>query len=164
MRTLILILPVLLVTACSQPQTEADPNRSALDRSAPAGQELTQLLNDFLEGASVNDHDMHDRFWAEDLIYTSSSGVRRDKEQTMEGVRSSPEMTLEEVSTVYTAEDIQIQQYGDMAVVAFRLVATSETEEGTQVSEYLNSGTFAKRDGQWKAVNWQATAIPAEES
>lgn len=161
MKKLTLILPLILIlAACSQ--TEPDPNRSALGRSAPAEEELTQLLRDFLEGASVNDHEMHDRFWAEDLIYTSSSGVRRDKEQTMEGVRSSPEMTMEEASTVYSAEDVQVQQYGDMAVVAFRLVATSETEEGTQVSEYLNSGTFVMRDGQWKVVNWQATALPEE--
>ncbi len=156
MKKPILILSVLILAACSQP----DPNRSALGRSAPAEEELTQLLRDFLEGASINDHEMHDRFWAEDLIYTSSSGVRRDKEQTMEGVRSSPEMTLEEATTVYTAEEIQVQQYGDMAVVAFRLVATSDTEEGTEISEYLNSGTFVLRDGQWKVVNWQATAVP----
>lgn len=156
MKKPILILSVLILAACSQP----DPNRSALGRSAPAEEELTQLLRDFLEGASINDHEMHDRFWAEDLIYTSSSGVRRDKEQTMEGVRSSPEITLEEATTVYTAEEIQVQQYGDIAVVAFRLVATSDTEEGTEISEYLNSGTFVLRDGQWKVVNWQATAVP----
>lgn len=159
MKKIALILSVLILAACSQP----DPNRSALERSAPAEEELTQLLRDFLEGASINDHEMHDRFWAEDLIYTSSSGVRRDKEQTMEGVRSSPEMTLEEAPTVYSAEEVRIQQYGDMAVVAFKLVATSESKEGSEVSEYLNSGTFVKRDGQWKAVNWQATSLPQEE-
>lgn len=156
MKKVIVIFSVLFLAACSQP----DPNRSALGRSAPAQEELTQLLRDFLEGASVNDHEMHDRFWAEDLIYTSSSGARRDKGQTMEGVRSSPEMTMEEATTIYTAEEIQVQQYGDMAVMAFRLVATSETEEGTETSEYLNSGTFVLRDGHWKAVNWQATAVP----
>jgi hypothetical protein len=25
---------------------------------------------------------------------------------------------------------------------------------------YLNSGTFVKRDGQWRVVNWQATRVP----
>jgi hypothetical protein len=26
--------------------------------------------------------------------------------------------------------------------------------------QYLNTGTFAKRDGAWKAVAWQATRVP----
>ncbi|HEY2799027.1 MAG TPA: hypothetical protein VGI85_00400, partial [Chthoniobacterales bacterium] len=41
---------------------------------APDAAELTKLLKDFLAGASRNDVAMHDRFWADDLIYTGSSG------------------------------------------------------------------------------------------
>ncbi|HEU0106862.1 MAG TPA: hypothetical protein VFT38_11870, partial [Vicinamibacteria bacterium] len=32
--------------------------------------ELTRLLREFLAGASRNDAAAHERFWAEDLIYT----------------------------------------------------------------------------------------------
>ena len=32
---------------------------------------LTGMLNEFLAGASINDAAAHDRFWAEDLVYTS---------------------------------------------------------------------------------------------
>ena len=46
-------------------------------QAAPAAAELTKLLNEFLAGASHNDAAMHDRFWAEDVIYTGSSGRRR---------------------------------------------------------------------------------------
>lgn len=35
---------------------------------------LENLLHEFLIGASVNDYETHDRFWADDLIYTSSNG------------------------------------------------------------------------------------------
>ena len=45
----------------------------------PAAAELTKLLEDFLAGASRNDAEMHDRFWAEDLIYTGSAGRRVGK-------------------------------------------------------------------------------------
>src|SRR6476619_5826110 len=38
--------------------------------------ELTGLLSVFLTGASHNDAAIHDRFWADDLIYTRSSGIR----------------------------------------------------------------------------------------
>ncbi len=47
-----------------------------------------------------------------------------------------------------------------MAVVAFRLVGEMETAEGVVTDHYLNSGTFVKRDGEWKVVNWQATKVP----
>lgn len=130
-------------------------------QQAPAEGELTDLLNRFLEGASINDADMHDRFWAEDLIYTSSSGERFGKKQIMDGLADASEQQSESTSTsTYSAEDIQIQQYGDMAVVAFRLVGKTETEEGVNTDYYLNSGTFFKRNGQWKVVNWQATKVP----
>lgn len=55
-------------------------------QSAPAAAELTQLLNEFLAGASHNDVAMHDRFWAEDVIYTGSAGRRRGKADIMKDV------------------------------------------------------------------------------
>jgi hypothetical protein len=67
-----------------------------------------------------------------------------------------------EPEAVYSAEDIRVQQYGTTAIVAFRLVGTTKNEEGTEVTNYLNSGTFLKRDGKWQVVNWQATKMPAE--
>ena len=45
-------------------------------QTAPDAAELAKLLKEFLAGASRNDAAMHDRFWAEDLIYTGSSGRR----------------------------------------------------------------------------------------
>jgi hypothetical protein len=44
--------------------------------------------------------------------------------------------------------------------VAFRLVATTVHGDTTEVADYLNSGTFLKRTGQWRVVNWQATKLP----
>src|SRR5437660_1398367 len=43
---------------------------------APDAAELTQLLKQFLAGAGRNDVAVHERFWADELIYTSSSGKR----------------------------------------------------------------------------------------
>ena len=121
--------------------------------------ELTQLLNEFLKGASENNIAMHDRFWSEDLIYTSSSGERYGKQRIMDGLRNSGDENSEP-ETAWSAEDITIRTYGDVAVVAFKLVGKTVTPEGTESSSYLNSGTFIKRNGQWKAVNWQATKVP----
>lgn len=153
MKKILLLLPVLLF-ACTAPSQ---------DRVPDAEEELTQLLRDFLRGASMNDAAMHDRFWAEDLIYTSSAGERHGKTQIMEEMKSAEKTTYEEAQVVYTAEDIRVQQYDDMAVVAFRLVANSDEPGTEETTNYLNSGTFVHRDGQWKVVNWQATLIPSSE-
>ena len=134
-----------------------------LAQTAPDAAELTKLLNDFLAGASRNDAAIHDRFWADDLIYTRSAGRRVNKAEVMRDVRNAPPPKPTDPKTVYTAEDIQVQQYGDTAVVAFRLVATTDTGGTKQVANLLNSGTFVKRNGKWQVVNWQSTRMPRTE-
>jgi hypothetical protein len=130
-------------------------------QTAPAAPELTKLLNEFL--AATNDPVMHDRFWADDLIYTRSAGRRVSKADVLKDVRSAPAPKPGDPKTVYTAEDVRIQQYGDTAIVAFKLVGTTNTEGVAQVATFLNSGTFVKRYGKWQVVNWQATRVPRSE-
>lgn len=134
---------------------------SAFAQTAPDAAELTRLLNEFLAGASRNDAAIHERFWADDLIYTRSAGRRVTKADVMRDVRSAP--APKPSDPIYTAEDIRIQQYGDTAVVAFRLVATSDAAGTKAVANLLNSGTFVKRDGKWQVVNWQSTRMPRTE-
>jgi len=136
-----------------------------LGSSALAGSDedvLNQMLNEFLAGASVNDATAHDRFWADDLVYTSSQGLRFGKAEIMEGLSADAEAESQEPETVYTAEDISIRQYGDTAVVAFRLLGTLQDDSG-KVLEYFNTGTFLKREDEWQVVAWQATVIPEAE-
>jgi ketosteroid isomerase-like protein len=128
--------------------------------SAPDAAALTKLLNDFLAGASRNDAQIHDAFWADDLIYTRSAGVRVNKAEVMRNVRSAPAPKPDDPKTTYTAEDIRIQQYGTTAIVVFRLVATTERGGAAQTANLLNSGTFLKRNGRWQVVNWQSTRMP----
>jgi ketosteroid isomerase-like protein len=146
----ILSLTILVLTFVT-----SSPAQTALDAS-----ELTKLLNEFLAGASRNDATVHDRFWAEDVIYTGSAGKRRGKADIMRDVRSAPAPMPGDSTTVFTAEEIRIQQYGDTAIVAFRLVATTTTEGTVEINKYLNSGTFLKRKGTWQVVNWQSTRLP----
>lgn len=133
-------------------------------QAAPDGAELTRLLNEFLAGAGRNDAAVHDRFWAEDLIYTRSAGSRINKEELMNGVRSAPLRKPGDPVTAYTAEDVRIQQYGNAAVVAFKLVGNTTHPDGTKTfSNHLNTGTFIKRKGKWQVVAWQATTVPRPE-
>ena len=122
-------------------------------------QALTQMLNEFLAGASVNNMAAHERFWDDDLVYTSSSGLRFGKADILAGMESEDAPVAGEPEVVYSAEDIRIRQYGDTAVVAFRLLGSVQ-DGSAKVLQYFNTGTFVKRDGEWRVVAWQATVIP----
>src|SRR5215203_710631 len=99
---------------------------SLLAQASPDQAELTRMLNEFLAGAGRNDAAVHDRFWADDLIYTRGAGQRVAKADIMKGVRSAQPAKAGDATTVYTSQDIRIQQYGNTAVVAFRLVGTTD--------------------------------------
>lgn len=125
--------------------------------------ELTELLTTFLTGASFSDPETHERFWADELVYTSSAGVRTDKATILESTRSANADRTQPITVppvMYSAEDVDIRLYDDVAVVAFRLVATPTEGSEAPGGQYLNTGTFQKRDGEWRAVAWQATVMP----
>jgi uncharacterized protein YciI/ketosteroid isomerase-like protein len=124
--------------------------------AAPAAGELTALVKGFLAGVSRNDAAVHERFWADDLVYTRAAGERVGKADILRDAQSPPEAG--EPAMRYAAEDMRIQQYGDTAIVAFRLVGTTGTEPPLS---FLNTGTFVKRGGRWQAVAWQATRMAA---
>ena len=140
---------------------------SALAASAAAAAdeaELRALLDDFLAGASRSDIETHQRFWAEDLVYTSSAGLRFGKAEILEGMRSAdPESDLapdeqDDQSAApgpkYRAEDVEIRIFDGTAVVTFVLVASEDS--GAQTL-FFNTGVFRQRDEQWQAIAWQAT-------
>jgi len=124
--------------------------------------ELNRLLNDFMAAAShqppsAEDKAIFDRFFAEDVIYTRAAGVVITKADIMRSFDAPPASGPQGGS--YTAEEVTIKQYGDMAVVAFRLV--QHQADGT-VNNYRNTGTFLRRNRHWQAVAWQATRVQAE--
>lgn len=129
-------------------------------KPAPAAVELTRLLETFLAGASTNDAAIHERFWADDLIYTGSAGRRIGKADILSEMRAAPAPTPDDPKVTYGAEDIRIQQYDDAAMLAFRLVATTVHGDTTRVANYLNTGWFVRRKGEWRVVGWQATRMP----
>lgn len=131
--------------------------------AAPAGasdaeRALRVLLDEFLEGASANDAEVHDRFWADDLVYTSSSGERFGKNAIMENLAEARETTRADPPR-YSARDVSVRAFDDVAVVTFRLVAETP---GESMNEYFNTGVFRRTDGAWKAFTWQATRIPPD--
>ncbi len=153
-RILWLVIAAVSLAPFARAQTPATTTATA--------SQLTALLNEFLAGVSRGDPAAHERFWADDLIYTSASGRRIGKADILKdarpagGDKPAPAATPAP-STSYTSEDVRVHEYGDTAVLAFRLVATTQKPGGFEVARYLNTGTFVKRGGRWQAVGWQAT-------
>jgi ketosteroid isomerase-like protein len=148
------LLPFLLVLALS-----GSPAALADAAQAPAAPELTKLLREFLHAASVNDRAVFDRFFADDLLYTRSAGVTITKADIMKSFDEP--RAAERAATAYDADDITVHQWGDTAVVNFRLVAKMKNTAGVdETTHYRNTGTFLRRKGQWQAVAWQATRVP----
>ena len=115
-------------------------------------QEISALLGTFLE--RVNDIDVHRQFWADNLIYTSSSGTRFGKDVIINGMATDngdPSVAR------YGAENITIQDLGDVALLTFELTRY-DSAESTEISQrYFNTGVFVVNDGRWQATVWQAT-------
>lgn len=119
---------------------------------------ITKSLHDFLTFNA--DPAQHDRWWADDLVYTTSVGVVKTKPMIMQAFADAakPGATKTEPRAAYSAEDVLARLYGDTAALTFRLVARNA--DGTVVT-YRNSGTLLYRHGKWQVVTWQATKEPA---
>ncbi|MDH3619450.1 MAG: nuclear transport factor 2 family protein [Gammaproteobacteria bacterium] len=133
-------------------------------------EEVTAMLHDFL--ANSDTRAAHERFWADDLVYSSSAGLRFGKADILKGFDTPDDEEAagddekdadEEPARVYSGEEVDVRLYGDAAVVAFKLVGTPTNEAaGADVLYYYNTGTFLRRDGVWQVVAWQATKIPPQ--
>ena len=125
--------------------------------------EITALLTDFLSPGHNSTRAAHERFWADDLVYTSSAGEVTHKAEILKSfdeVLKAGTAKDSEAEPVYSAEEILVRSYGErgeMAALTFRLVARAA--DGT-IQNYRNSGTFLRRGGQWQAITWQATRVP----
>jgi ketosteroid isomerase-like protein len=115
--------------------------------------EITKLLEWFLAPGNNPTAAAHRRFWADDVVYTRATGLVRTKADIMAGF-SGDQPPAEEMH--WSAEDVLVRPYGDAAALTFRLVGRAA--DGS-TKQYRNSAMFLKRDGEWRAVTWQATPI-----
>jgi len=163
MRTKLVILMVAClfvlgaVIAYEAVQAQMKPSgKSAETRVMNTHEQLQAMVRDFLDGAGKNDVAAHERFWADDLIYTGSSGVVRTKAEIINNVKeAAAKPDPNEPKTTYDTEDMTIHDYGNFAVVNFRLVARGDKE----TRNFRNTGTLRRVNNEWKVIAWQATKI-----
>ena len=143
MRYLLLAIAVLFSATCTAQESVEEATTKAVEA--------------FLYGASIGSPKAHDRFWAKELTYTSSSGERFGKEHLMSGMKDAKPKDPDSVNVWYGAEDIEVKQFGDTVVFNFTLTAE---EEGKVTQYFYNTGVLIQRDDRWQAVNWNATKVP----
>jgi len=145
---------VAMLAAHAGDATAPDPQRTRT--------EITAMLTRFLTPAVNSNPASHDRFWADDLVYTSSTGKVMSKADIMKSFADAPKPKpgeKPEPDPVFTAEDILVRPYGNLAALTFRLV---EHEHDGKITYFRNSGTFLWRHGKWQAITWQATRVAVE--
>jgi len=153
---LLFALPGLVATIAAH-AGDASPPDAERTRT-----EIAAMLTTFLTPTVNNSAAGHERFWADDLVYTTSTGKVKSKADIMKSFAEKPKAEpgkQSEAGPVFTAEDILVRPYGDMAALTFRLV---EHDPDGKISYFRNSGTFLQRQGKWQAITWQATRVAAE--
>lgn len=145
---------ILLATALQAQDVKPTGGRTATPVRAQA--EVSAALQNFL--AHVDDPATHERWWADDLVYTGSSGKVTTKQEIVKSVRAAASKPKDpkEPESSFAAEDIKVSQFGDVAVLSFRLVQ----HEGQKTNYFRNTGTLIQRDGRWQVIAWQATKAP----
>ena len=131
----------------------------AAEDSAPAKQELIALVQEFLKNVPANKRETYDRFFADDVIYTRNSGQVVTKKDILADAGNP---SAARANATFSGEDFTVHQYGEMAVVNFKLVMHPK-DPSAATRSFRNTGRFVRRNGQWQAVAWQATPI-AEDS
>jgi hypothetical protein len=144
----------------------AQASRPAPAPPRDAKAEVTALLQEFL--SKVTSPAMHQRFWADDVIYVSNAGVVRTKADILKGMKAEEPAAAGGAAAApaapsggYSAEDVVVRQFGETIVLNFRLVQHTAGQPDTL---FRNSGVFVLRDGRWQVVSWQATRVAASPS
>jgi hypothetical protein len=142
----------------------AQTARPATSAPRDAKAEVTALLHEFL--GKVASPTMHQRFWADDVIYVSNAGVVRTKADILKGMKveeparpaggGGGAVVPAAPAGGYSAEDVVVRQFGETVVLNFRLVQRTTGQPDTS---FRNSGVFVRRDGRWQVVSWQATRV-----
>jgi ketosteroid isomerase-like protein len=94
-------------------------------------------------------------FLGEDLTYTHMSGKIETKDENLAAMKAVPRS--------YKRSDLKVRTFGDLALMNGGFEATMAplpdgTPERTLVGRVLQ--VWAKREGAWQMIAFQATAVP----
>lgn len=93
----------------------------------------------------------------DDLTYTHMSGLFENKDENIAGLKAR--------SRIYKREGLSVRPFGDVAVLDGLIhVSMDPAPDGTPARELHGRvvQVWARRDGRWQMVVFQATAMPSE--
>jgi len=94
-------------------------------------------------------------FLADDLTYTHSSGRVESKKEYLDSLRAG---RLKYLSITPEVTDVRV--YGDAAVATGRSAMKVSNAGQEQSFRIVFTDVWARRDGRWRMVAWQATRLP----
>jgi ketosteroid isomerase-like protein len=123
-----------------------------------------QVVKEILEAEEQRLAAIHASDWSrlgellgDDLTYTHMSGLFENKEENIAGLKARPR--------TYKREGLVVRPFGDVAVLGGLLHVVMEAAGDGTPARTLHGRVvqvWARRDGRWQMVVFQATALPSE--
>ena len=124
-------------------------------------EDLIALENSFNDALVRADLKTIKEIEADDLIFTDATGTVTSKADEMQSLKSG-DVKFESIQMT----DTRVQDFGDTAVVAGRLVEKAQYKNADISGTYRFTDVWVKRKGKWEHVAGQETLVstPAEAS
>jgi hypothetical protein len=95
---------------------------------------------------------------ADDAVFIYANGSLLDKSQMLDGVAKFPG------GYDFHYEDVQFRNFQNSVMLCFRLVYNDSTAHDVETNQYLETDTFARRNGRWLLTGVHGTAVPYPKS
>lgn len=122
---------------------------------AGAERELADAQRARFDATIAGDIPALERLMAEDVMYFHSTGHMDTRSGFFE--RVVPRLPYRK----FVSEDQQVRVFGDGGLVTADVAITQQGADGAErVTRFRATSVWAKRDGRWQEILWQAIRLP----
>ena len=148
----ILVIAVLLITATGFVFGQTKIRKRSTDSGTE--QELLKRNKEYDEALVNEDASTLDRIFADEFIYTSTSGELINKRQQLDAIKSG------DLKIEYGKSDaVRVRVYGNTAVMTGRFIAKGEYRGKVFEAPERYTAVWVKMDRRWQLVAEQGTRI-----
>lgn len=153
-RIFIITLLAIITTTIASAQVKGKRPRPTAARPESAEQQLRKMEREFFDALERKDVIVLGRILADDFISINHDGKVVNKAEMLKNAQSGG-VVVDSIK----AEDFLSRVYGNMAVVTGR---STYFKSGNMVGDVRHTQVWAKRQGRWQAVSWQATNVASQ--
>ena len=148
----ILLIAVLLITAT--PFVFGQTKRRKGNTDSGTEQELLKRNREYDEALVQEDASALDRIFADEFIYTSTTGEPINKRQQLEAIKSG------DLKFEYgKSDEVRVRVYGNTAVMTGRFIAKGEYKGKVFEAPERYTAVWVKRHRRWQLVAEQGTRV-----